>query len=61
VACAFARAGDKEAAVRLLQRAVELGFRDAEYASSDSDLTTLHGYPPFTELLNALRKNSSLT
>ncbi|MFL5318618.1 MAG: M50 family metallopeptidase [Myxococcaceae bacterium] len=61
VACAFARAGDKEAAIRLLQRAMELGFRDAEYASSDSDLTSLHGHPAFTALLNALRKNAALT
>lgn len=57
VACAFARAGDKAQAVSVLRRAVELGFRDVDYASTDSDLETLHSYPPFVELLGEMRKS----
>lgn len=57
VACAYARAGDKEQAVSVLRRAVELGFKDVEYASTDSDFERLHGYRPFVDLLASLRKS----
>ena len=55
VACAFARANDKEQATAVLRRAMELGFRDFQYASTDSDLATLHSHRPFLELLTELR------
>lgn len=59
VACAFARAGVKDQAVRLLQRAVDLGFGDYDYASSDSDLATLHGHPGFAAVLDAMRNQKN--
>jgi len=54
-ACAFARARMLSDAVRLLRRASELGFKDAEYAASDEDLAALHGHPAFEEWLTELR------
>ncbi|XXF77017.1 site-2 protease family protein [Myxococcaceae bacterium GXIMD 01537] len=54
-ACAFARARMVSDAVRLLRRASELGFRDADYAASDEDLAALHGHPAFEAWLTELR------
>ncbi|AFE07220.1 M50 family peptidase [Corallococcus coralloides DSM 2259] len=58
-ACAFARAGNVADAVRLLQRAEGLGFKDAAYAASDEDLAHLHGHPAFEEWLARLRPAAS--
>ena len=57
-ACALARAGDRGGALRLLERAAELGFRDAEFAASDADLKLIHGLPGFEAWLAALRKSA---
>jgi Zn-dependent protease len=54
-ACAFARARMVPDAVRLLRRASELGFKDAAYAASDEDLSSLHGHPAFEAWLTELR------
>ena len=56
-ACAYARAHNVRDALRLLERARELGFRDAAYAESDEDLTALHGQPGFEQWLTALRQS----
>jgi len=57
-ACALARAGDRAGALRLLERAAELGFRDAEFAASDADLKLIHGLPGFEAWLAALKKSA---
>lgn len=54
-ACAFARARMANDAMRLLRRASELGFTDAEYAATDEDLSHLHGLPEFEAWLTELR------
>ncbi|MFB3906805.1 MAG: hypothetical protein ACE15D_00225 [Candidatus Eisenbacteria bacterium] len=48
---ALARQGDREAAMRALRRAVDLGFRDWERMQSDPDLESLRGSEAFEELL----------
>jgi Zn-dependent protease len=58
VACAMARAGDREGALRLLDRATELGFRKRNVAASDPDLASLHAEPRFQAWL-ARRDNSA--
>ena len=57
-ACAFARAHNLSDAVRLLHRARELGFRDADYAASDEDLAALHGHAAFEAWLAELRQSA---
>lgn len=57
-ACAYARAGRVDDALRLLEGASERGFHDPAYAESDSDLGALHGDPRFHAWLAALRGNS---
>ncbi len=46
-ACAWARAGDPGSAQRLLERAAELGFRDASFARQDPDLAAVRQSPWF--------------
>jgi Zn-dependent protease len=58
-ACAYARARNVRDALRLLERARELGFRDATYAASDEDLSPLHGEPGFESWLTAVRQSAS--
>src|SRR5690606_11580998 len=53
-ACAHARSGDTQAALRCLNRASELGFNDHAYASTDDDLSRLHGQPAFHAWLTGL-------
>jgi hypothetical protein len=57
-ACAYARAHNVRDALRLLERARELGYRDAAYAASDEDLAPLHGLPAFESWLTALRQSA---
>jgi Zn-dependent protease len=57
-ACAYARAGRPDDALRLLQRAVELGFRDADFASQDPDLAAVHPHPGWSPLLSQLRESA---
>jgi len=57
-ACAYARARHTDDAVRLLQRATELGFHDWAYAASDEDLAVLHGHARFEQWLAAGRKSA---
>ena len=57
VACALARAGDREGALGLLERATELGFRKRNVAASDPDLASLHAEPRFHAWL--ARKDNS--
>ena len=58
-ACAYARAHNVRDALRLLERARELGFRDAAYAASDEDLAPLHAEPAFEQWLTALRQSEA--
>ena len=54
VACSMARAGDAEGALRLLDRAAELGFRKRAVAEVDPDLASLHADPRFEAWLDRL-------
>jgi Zn-dependent protease len=58
-ACAHARARHLNDAMRMLRRAMELGFHDGPYAASDEDLAPLHGHPDFEHWLEGLQKSAS--
>ncbi len=58
-ACAFARSGTKDAAMRLLDRAAQLGFDEPEHARNDPDLTSLLAEPRFDAWLQRLNKSAA--
>lgn len=58
-ACAWARAGDAGRAQGMLERAAELGFRDASYASNDPDLAAVRQSPWFDAWLRRLQVSVS--
>ena len=51
IACVFALLGEDARAIGLLERAVELGWRDRSWMETDSDLASLRGTPRFEALL----------
>jgi hypothetical protein len=51
LACALGRLGKNEEAIVHLQKAVELGFRDAKHIEGDEDLATLRKDPRFAAAL----------
>ncbi len=59
LACSLALKRQKAAAMRALNRAVQLGYDDAEHLAEDPDLATLHALPSFIRLLNELKLRSA--
>jgi hypothetical protein len=50
LACAYARTGHKDAALRSLGAAIDAGFSDSRTLAEDPDLESLRGEPRFVEL-----------
>jgi thiol-disulfide isomerase/thioredoxin len=59
LACAYAKAGKNDDAVRWLERAVELGWMSAEQTGEDSDLASLRSDPRFEHLLQRMEENQN--
>ena len=55
-ACAYARAGQKDAAFEWLQKARAAGFDLKKYLDDDEDLAGLRSDPRFRELRRAVRQ-----
>ena len=51
IACCYALLGDKESALKWLEKAVAMGFRYLEVAHNDSDLQSLHSDPRYQKLV----------
>ncbi len=51
LACSQALTGHLDDALDTLERAMEVGYRDARHMSRDQDLLNLHGHDRFLELL----------
>lgn len=51
IACCYALLGDKENAIKWLEKSFEMGFRDLEHAQTDSDLQSLRGDPRFLRIV----------
>lgn len=58
LACTRALIGDEAGALASLQRAVDLGFHDADFLEQDPDLVTLHDAPPFQWIVRSLREGT---
>ncbi|HEY3754932.1 MAG TPA: hypothetical protein VGL42_02170 [Opitutaceae bacterium] len=58
LACSLALTRRKLAALRALQNAIELGYRDFEWMSQDPDLESLKPLPQFVALLDTLKPQS---
>ncbi len=58
LACSLALMKRKGDALRALQRAVELGYRDFDWMAQDPDLEDLKEHPEFTALLEQLKPQS---
>lgn len=54
IACVFAQLGEHERGMELLERAVELGWRDRAWLETDSDLASLREMPRFKGLLEKM-------
>jgi predicted Zn-dependent protease len=58
LACSLALSKRKTDALRELQRAVKLGYRDFDWMQQDPDLETLKQHPDFQALLQTLKPQS---
>jgi Flp pilus assembly protein TadD len=56
LACSLALSGRTDDAYGRLERAIELGWDDAEHMVADEDLASLRGQPRFEALLARLRR-----
>ena len=54
LACSLALLGRKETALDALERALDLGYRDADHLANDQDLDALRGEARFVELVERL-------
>lgn len=59
LACSLALTGAESEALAELERAIALGYDDAEHLVADEDLASLRGDPRFAELARALRERSA--
>jgi tetratricopeptide (TPR) repeat protein len=55
LACSLALSRRRNEALRVLRRAVDLGYRDFGWMERDPDLETLKPHPEFQKLLGALK------
>jgi Flp pilus assembly protein TadD len=58
LACSLALMKRRGDALRSLQRAVELGYRDFDWMAQDPDLEDLKEHPEFAALLDQLKPQS---
>ncbi len=57
VACSWAKAGDPQAGLAWLRRAVDLGFRAPKLIETEDDLATVRALSEFEELRATLRRD----
>ena len=56
LACSYSLAGEMDFAVRALEKAIELGYRDFEWLAKDPDLKPLRANPAFGDLKSKIRQ-----
>jgi predicted Zn-dependent protease len=55
LACSLALKKHKAASLRSLERAVELGYRDADWLVQDPDLDSIKSHPAFKDLVERIK------
>lgn len=58
LACSLALSRRKQSALRELQQAVQLGYRDFDWIQQDPDLEVLKNHPAFDALLQTIKPQS---
>jgi len=56
LACSYSLAGEMDQAIRPLERAIDLGYRDFDWLAKDPDLKPLRADPAFDELKTKIRQ-----
>ncbi|MDR3378626.1 MAG: hypothetical protein P4M10_08070 [Verrucomicrobiae bacterium] len=56
LACSYSLAGEMDQAIRSLERALDLGYRDFDWLAKDPDLKPLRADPAFDELKTKIRQ-----
>ena len=51
IACCYALLGEKELAIKWLQKSFDMGFRNLAHSQTDSDLQSLHTDPRFKQIV----------
>jgi len=59
LACSLALTGQRDEAVAVLQKALDLGYRDLNWLMQDKDLAQLKGYAPFEDLMTRLAASAA--
>lgn len=57
VACSWAKAGDADAGLSWLRRAVEAGFRAPRLIENEDDLATVRALPGYADLIGSLKSD----
>ena len=60
IACCYALLGDKENALKWLEQALELGYRNLQHARTDEDFASLRDHPKYREMV-ALADTGKMT
>lgn len=55
LACSYALKDRYEDALKALQKAIHMGYKDVEWMEEDKDLEPLHAYPEFKKLIAQLK------
>lgn len=58
LACSLALSKRRQDALRVLRRAVQLGYRDLDWMQQDPDLEAIKAHPEFQALVEALHPQS---
>ncbi len=61
LACSLALKKRESDAIKTLQKAVDLGYKDALWMNDDPDLTLIKGHPSFAKIISELKEKYQIT
>ncbi len=57
LACSLVLSDRRRDALKTLKQAIDLGYADYDWMENDPDLTKLHTYPEFRDMIETLKNN----